>query len=124
MPTPVVLLPDHLRTEIVDHCMRELPNEACGLLAFDGDDVMKVYPTPNADASPTSFTVPPHEHYRALVDAETHGWEIGGVFHSHPGGPPTLSEIDRERALEPGWWYLVVGMAGAEPRLAFHRVGR
>lgn len=104
--------------------MRELPNEACGLLAFDGDDVMKVYPTTNADASPTSYTVPPDEHYRALVDAEANGWEIGGVFHSHPSGPPTLSDVDRERALDPGWWHLVVGMAGGEPRLEFHRVGR
>jgi proteasome lid subunit RPN8/RPN11 len=56
--------------------------------------------------------VPPQDHYAALVDAESHGWQLGGVFHSHPSGPATMSSVDVDRALEADWVYLVVGLEG------------
>ncbi|HZD22337.1 MAG TPA: M67 family metallopeptidase [Acidimicrobiia bacterium] len=123
MTRPVASLPDRLRRQIIDHCLAELPNEACGLLAMDGGTVVKVYPTSNEDSSPRSYTIPPQEHYDALVDAESHGWEIGGVFHSHPSGPAAMSGTDIERALEPDWIYLVVGLNGSEPALCVWRDG-
>ncbi len=116
-------LPDDLRGQIIDHCLAELPNEGCGLLAMDGDEVVAVYPTSNADASPHSYTVPPAEHYRALVDAESNGWRLGGVFHSHPSGPARMSSVDLERALEPEWVYVVVGLGAVEPELAVFSPG-
>ena len=109
-------LPDHLRAEIVDHCLAEAPNEACGLIAVSGGRVVEVYRTANADRSPTGFTVPPEEHYAALSDAESRGWEIGGVFHSHPNGFAKPSTVDVGGALDPEWFYLVVGLSG-EPEL-------
>jgi proteasome lid subunit RPN8/RPN11 len=110
MTRPVVHLPDELRTRIVEHCLAGRPNEACGLLAMDGDRIVQVYPTANLDASPMSYTVPPEEHLAALTDAESNGWELGGVFHSHPTGRARPSMIDVQRALEPDWLYVVVGL--------------
>ncbi|MFP3883258.1 MAG: Mov34/MPN/PAD-1 family protein [Actinomycetota bacterium] len=112
----VELSDDHIR-RIVDHCRRALPNEGCGLLALEGDRIMEIYPTDNADESPTSYTIPPQEHYDAVMDAESKGWEIRGAFHSHPNGPPRMSATDLERALKPGWLYLVVGLDGQEPTI-------
>lgn len=117
MTKPVVHLPDHLRRQIIDHCLAELPNEACGLLAVSQGQVVAVYPTSNVDASPTSYTVSPKDHYTALTEAESRGWDIGGVYHSHPNGSATMSATDLERALEPDWLYVVVGMAGSGPEL-------
>ena len=110
MTRPVVQLADGLRSRIVDHCLSELPNEACGLLAMSGDVVVEVYPTTNEDRSPYRYTVPPGELYDALVDAEKRGWRLGGVFHSHPRGAAEPSTTDIERAVEPGWLYLIVGL--------------
>lgn len=118
MTRPAVHLPEHCRQQIIDHCLAELPNEGCGLLAVDAGSVVAVYPTTNADASPVSYTVPPEEHYAALIDAESRGWELGGVFHSHPRGPAQLSGVDKARALEPDWVYVVVGLGGSEPVVA------
>jgi proteasome lid subunit RPN8/RPN11 len=115
MTRPVVHLPDDLRRRIIDHCLAELPNEGCGLLAFDGDHLVEVYPTANQDASPASYTIPPQEHHDALVDAESRGWRLGGVFHSHPKGPAEMSSVDIEKALEPDWVYVVIGLRGTEP---------
>jgi proteasome lid subunit RPN8/RPN11 len=102
---------------MIEHCVAALPNEGCGLLAVSDGVVMKVYPTANEDASPTSYTIPPQEHFGALTDAEAHGWEIGGVFHSHPGGPAVMSATDLEKAIEPDWIYVVVGLDNDEPVL-------
>lgn len=114
MTAPVVLS-EELRRQIFDHCLAALPNEGCGLLAMDANRVTKVYPTGNEDASPISYTVPPQEHFDALIDAEERGWTLGGVFHSHPRGPAGMSQTDLTRALEPDWVYLVVDLGGAKP---------
>ena len=120
MTRPVAYLPDELRRQIVDHCLAELPNEGCGLLALEEDRIVHVYPTANQDASPHSYTIPPQEHYDALVDAESKGWQIGGVFHSHPGGPAEMSSVDRAKALDPTWIHVVVGLGDGDsaPELA------
>jgi proteasome lid subunit RPN8/RPN11 len=120
--TPAVHLPEQLRQQILEHCLAALPNEACGMLAMDGDRVAKVYPTGNDDPSPVSYTIPPQEHYEAVVDAESNGWEIRGAFHSHPSGPARMSETDLDRALRPGWVYVVLGL-GTNPGMAIWSEG-
>lgn len=107
------MLSEELKHQILEHCLAALPNEGCGLLAFDGDHVTKVYPTGNDDLSPSTYTIPPREHYEAVIDAERQGWEIRGSFHSHPSGPAGMSATDLERALSPGWVYVVVGLGDA-----------
>lgn len=116
MTRPAVRLPDELLGRIIEHCRSEAPNEGCGLLAMDGDEVVEVYATANLEGSPVSYTIPPEEHFAALTDAESKGWELGGVFHSHPTGPARPSMIDVQRALDPDWVYLVVGLGG-EPEV-------
>lgn len=122
MTRPAVRLPEELADRIVAHCLAELPNEGCGLFAIAGDGrVVAVYPTSNEAATPVSYTVPPEEHHAALVDAESAGWRLGGVFHSHPYGSAELSMIDLQAAIEPEWVYLVVGLRG-EPEIRGWRV--
>ena len=121
MTTPVVLLPDGLRRQIIEHCLSELPDEGCGLIAMDGEVVTWVYPTQNDLASPTGFAIPPQEHVNSLFDAESNGWNLAGVFHSHPNGPATLSDIDVKAALDPEWLYMVAGLDG-EPEVRSWRV--
>ena len=110
MTTPVVHLSDEFRRQIINHCLSELPNEGCGLVAMDGDRVTRVYPTGNDLRSPTGFTIPPQEHVNSLFDAENSGWRLGGVFHSHPEGSPEMSMTDVRAALDPDWAYVVVGL--------------
>lgn len=69
------------------------------------------YPLTNTAASATGFTIAPREHFGALRHAERRGWEIGGVFHSHPGGTATLSAVDLAQPHDPDWFHLVVGFS-------------
>ncbi len=107
---------------MIDHCLSELPNEGCGLIAMDGNKVVAVYPTGNDEASPSGYTVPPKDHFAALTDAESRGWELSGVFHSHPNGTAEPSMVDVRSALDPEWVYLVVGLAGEDPAIRGWRI--
>ncbi|MEX1208528.1 MAG: M67 family metallopeptidase [Acidimicrobiia bacterium] len=110
-----MLLSEAIRAEIVLHARAGHPNEACGLLAVDGDGrVRRAYCLDNVDRSPFSFTVDPDQHFASLIDAESNGWSLGGSFHSHPRTGAVPSQTDISRALEPDWVYLIVGLADPE----------
>lgn len=95
---------------MTSHAVACLPNEACGLVAFDpAGAVRRVYPLANARPSPRGFTLDPREHLEATDHAESHGWEIGAVFHSHPVGPAHPSALDLDRANPVGWLQFIVG---------------
>ncbi len=103
-------LPEGVSEAVIRHAESCLPDECCGLLAVDAVGRIRfAYPLTNADPSPTTFTIAPEEHFAALRHAERLGWEIGGVFHSHPDGPAELSEVDLSQPHEPDWIHLVVG---------------
>ncbi len=101
-------LPDQIRWAILAHAENCAPDECCGLLATDDEGRIRfAYPLSNADPSPVSYTIDPEEHFHAMHHAESMGWELGGVFHSHPDGTAMPSMIDVQSALEPDWAYLI-----------------
>jgi proteasome lid subunit RPN8/RPN11 len=103
-----LLLADQIKEAILVHASNCSPDECCGLLAMDSSESIRfAYPLTNINPSPVSYTVDPDEHFHAMRHAEAQGWEIAGVFHSHPSGPATPSVIDVTSALEPDWVYLV-----------------
>lgn len=108
MSTEPLFLAEQIRAAIVAHTANCAPDECCGLLAADPEGRIRfAYPLTNSNPSPVSFTVDPDEHFSALRHAESQGWVIAGVFHSHPRGPATPSMIDVRCALDRDWVYLV-----------------
>jgi proteasome lid subunit RPN8/RPN11 len=67
---------------LVSHARQGFPDEACGMLALEGDRVVKFYPMRNAKASPVYFEMDSQEQLRAFLDIEDHEWRPV-VFHSH-----------------------------------------
>lgn len=103
-------LPAQIVEAVLAHARFVHPYEACGLLAMDSEGrVRMVYCLTNIDESPSSFTVDPIEHFHALRHAERLGWHLGGVFHSHVGGPPVPSPRDVEAGIDPSWIHLIAG---------------
>lgn len=99
-----------IREAIVAHTVNSFPNECCGLIATDASGTVRfVYPLTNVDASPITFTVDPEEHFGAMRHAENQGWEISGVFHSHPDGGAIPSVTDVAMAWDPDWIHFIVG---------------
>lgn len=105
----MIRISDQIRLAILAHASNCEPSECCGLLASDDRGQIRfAYPLTNADHSPTAFTIDPTESYHAFLHADSMGWEISGVFHSHPRGPDVLSAQDIARAADPTWIHLLV----------------
>ncbi len=118
-----VAIPEQIHSAMVAHAEFCLPEEACGLIAFDSHDGPRmVYATTNIDRSRVRFTVSPEEHFGAIHHAEAQGWTIAGSFHSHPDSAAFPSARDVAGALDPEWLYIVVGLSGAAPDLRGFRI--
>jgi proteasome lid subunit RPN8/RPN11 len=115
-------------TEMVAHALRGFPLEACGLLAgspgADGEStvVRHFYPCENAAASAKLYTVAPRDHLRADRDAESNGWQIIGVVHSHTHTDAYPSPTDVAQAPDPGWHYVIVSLRDDEPSVRSYRI--
>jgi [CysO sulfur-carrier protein]-S-L-cysteine hydrolase len=110
-------LPADIHREMVAHCLRGFPLEACGLLAGEpgSGDALTCYPTTNIAASAKLYTVDPKEHLRADRDAENQGQEIIGVFHSHTHTDAYPSPTDVAQAPDPNWHYVLVSLRDTHP---------
>jgi proteasome lid subunit RPN8/RPN11 len=42
-----------------------------------------------------------------MLEIENNGWELSGIFHSHPHGPPVPSPSDVAQAYYPEAVYLI-----------------
>ncbi len=102
----LVLSPSHL-AQIHAHVEAGKPNEACGLLGGRKGRVEQVYLTENAAHSPVRYLVTPTQLIHVLIDIEERGWDLVGIFHSHPGGPPSPSATDIAEAYYPDSAYVI-----------------
>jgi len=109
--------------EMIAHAREEAPLEACGILAGKGGRVVTLYRARNADCSPVSYRLEPEEQYRIFTDIEENGWDILGIYHSHPTHPAVPSGIDLKQAYYPEAVYFVVSLADPlEPRVRAFRI--
>ena len=106
---------------ILNHCLGQLPNEACGLLAGkvagNKKTVEKIYLLSNIDQSPEHFSMDPQEQFGAIKDMRAKDLILLGNFHSHPGSPARPSEEDIRLAFEPDKSYLILSLAEENPIL-------
>ncbi len=86
---------------------RRAPEEACGLIAGRGREVQTVLPMTNALHSTVRYRLEPKEQLQAFQWIESQGWELVGIYHSHPKGPASPSPIDVAEAYYPEVLYLI-----------------
>jgi proteasome lid subunit RPN8/RPN11 len=99
--------------EILAHVQAERPNEACGLLAGEGGVVQRVYPVENVLHSPREYQMDPKRQVEVMLEIEAAGWELSGIYHSHPGGPPVPSPADVAQAYYPDSIYVILAPEAA-----------
>jgi proteasome lid subunit RPN8/RPN11 len=86
----------------------ERPNEACGLLGGIAGEIHRVYPVENICHSPTMYEMNPTQQVAAFLEIEALGWELSGIYHSHPAGPARPSPTDIAKAYYPDSIYLII----------------
>ena len=100
--------------KLIDHALKELPNEACGLLGGTEEngirDVKEVYLLRNTDASPEHFSLDPREQLAVIRDMREKGLRPLGNWHSHPATPSRPSEEDIRLAYDPTATYMILSL--------------
>lgn len=100
--------------KILAHAEKELPHEACGLIAgtSDGTDkvIKKVYLLTNIDHSNEHFSLDPKEQLAAVKDMRANGWVPLGNWHSHPESPSRPSEEDKRLAYDSKASYMILSL--------------
>jgi proteasome lid subunit RPN8/RPN11 len=113
----VLRLSKDLYFEMVAHCIKGLPDEACGLLvgAYGGDEATHLFPMRNAAASAMVYELDPKEMLGVDRQAQALGADIMGVFHSHTHTDAYPSPTDVAQASDPGWHYVLVSLRDTHP---------
>ncbi len=93
-----------------EHCGREYPNEACGILAGRDGRVERVYSLANEKPSPTSYQIDSKDHFRVIREMREANLDLVSIYHSHPGGPAFPSPTDVELAYYPEAVYVIVSL--------------
>jgi len=119
---PVRLTRAQLGT-MVAHAHAEAPNECCGVLLGTGDVVVDVFPGRNVHQSPTVYEMDPRDLLRAFRMMDERGWDLVGIYHSHPRTQARPSETDKARALYPDARYVIISLADpARPDVRAFRI--
>jgi [CysO sulfur-carrier protein]-S-L-cysteine hydrolase len=107
-----VVIPEEIRTALVEHARAEAPNEACGLIALRDSNAERYLPGTNRLQSPYRFELLPNDPKDFFLEDE--GYELA-VFHSHPETAPRPSRTDIENiGLWEGRPYVILGLASGE----------
>ena len=100
--------------KIVEHAKKELPDEACGLIAgkVDGENktIQKVYLLTNIDHSNEHFSLDPKEQLFAIKDMRANGYAPLGNWHSHPESPSRPSDEDKRLAYDSKASYMILSL--------------
>ena len=119
----MIEIPEDLLEAVIAHARRDAPNEVCGWLAGEGNEVKSVYPVPNAAEDPrTRFRMDPEVQLSTMREVDELGLELTGTYHSHPCTSPFPSARDRELAAYPKAVHLIVSLAASEPEVRCYRV--
>ncbi len=111
-------MPVRLTREQLDRILKqaraEAPNECCGLLLGRGEVVEEVFPGHNLDQSPRTYLMDPQDQLRAERKMNERGWELLGIYHSHPHSKAYPSETDKAKALYSDARYVIISLADSE----------
>lgn len=115
--------------KILAYAEKELPDEACGLIAgtIEGDDklIKKVYLLSNTDHSNEHFSMDPKEQLAAIKDMRANELVPLGNWHSHPESPSRPSEEDKRLAYDSKASYMILSLMNSEEPVlnSFHISG-
>lgn len=106
-----------LMPQMLTFAQTRAPEEACGLLEYDGDR-LTLHACENVSEEPrTSFLLDFTEQLRVLAEIEQRGTAYWGIFHSHPTTDSKPSVTDRAFAEQIEWplYWVILGLRPKDP---------
>lgn len=107
-----------LLDQVVEHALRDAPDECCGVIAVRDGEAIAVHELENVlqGPKPLGFEIDGLVLARLIDEIEDAGAELGAIYHSHTRSAPVPSQTDINfAALWPGVEWLIVGTKGDAP---------
>jgi proteasome lid subunit RPN8/RPN11 len=117
-------IPETIFKKMVEHALREVPLECCGILAGKGRTVHRIYEMRNADGSKISYFMAPEEQLEVFQEIERDGLDMVAIYHSHPHTIPFPSEKDVRLAFYPDVAYIIISLKDGETSVKGFRMGK
>lgn len=102
----IYLTPEHW-IQMEEDVSVKTPEEACGIVAGEGNYSRLIIPVTNILHDPYRFRMDPEEQLKAFLLVEDKGWDILAIYHSHPYGINSPSVTDYNELTFPGIIYLI-----------------
>ncbi|MEX0887420.1 MAG: M67 family metallopeptidase [Phycisphaeraceae bacterium] len=117
-------LPASLMQRVHDHGAAAYPGECCGfLLGVREADAWRVQAVESAEnavgeaGARQRYEIAPRTYLQVDRAARARGWDIVGIYHTHPDAPPRPSKTDLAEAW-PAYVYLIVTIEVGQPTAA------
>lgn len=108
-----LLISKNLFDEMLSHCRDTYPNEACGILAGRGKQVLKIYKMANIEKSSVNYEFDSREHIKAIRDMRENNHTMLAIFHSHPSSSAYPSPKDVSLAFYDDCMYVIVSLSAS-----------
>jgi proteasome lid subunit RPN8/RPN11 len=111
----MITIPAPLLRQIYDHTERSYPHECCGVMGGTtaGENKMvhafRICKNLNQERAHDRYNMDPLDQLRADREFKEHGWDIVGIYHSHPDHPSRPSQTDTDAAHE-GYSYVIISV--------------
>ena len=117
----IIMNPD-IKQQLIAHCNRELPNEACGYITGVNNELRTVYEMTNVDQSPVHFSFDPKEQFHVVKTSRKQNETPMVVYHSHPESPARLSDEDLRLLNDPNMIYMIVSLDDSMPEIKGYQI--
>jgi len=126
MAEKMIRLPRRFAEEMIAHAREGAPQEVCGVLGGPDRRIEKLWRVTNVAQNPiVTYEMEPQEQFRVFQELEERGWEIVGLYHSHPATEAYPSATDVRLAFYPDSTYFIVSLADPEaPVIRAFRIDR
>ena len=106
-----IRVPKKLAEEMIQHARAGAPEEVCGIVAGINGRFVRVYPARNVAENPVvTYQMDPQDQLRIFKEVDQQGWEVVGIYHSHPASPAYPSPTDIRQAYYPDAVYFIASL--------------
>jgi proteasome lid subunit RPN8/RPN11 len=120
----MIYISKEIQDRLIEEAKEKSPREACGILAGRGNRVEKVYKMTNVSEKPElCYYMESREQLKTMKELRNSGWEMVGIYHSHPETEACPSPRDVELAFYPEAVYVIVSLKNKDaPEIGAFRI--
>ncbi len=115
-------IPAEIFAAMVEHCRRDAPLEACGILGGVPPFVSSIHPLTNIEKSQVLYTADPLDLIATDKALRASGAEWLVIYHSHPRSAPIPSKVDMKLNHDDPTPKMIVSLVGEPPEARLWRL--